>query len=115
MLYVPGWVVPGCAAAASVSKPPTCDRFSLGDINVTVTWLDSGTAPLRLSLASRFNVPPGLSVAASATAAMAPGTVMVTATVALHGVLAGLWQMLYVAVCMEPAGALAASVSTPPL
>ena len=70
---------------------------------------------MRLSFANRFNVPPGLNVAASATAAIAPGTVIVTLTVPLHGVFAGLWQILYVAVCVLPVGALAASVSSPPV
>ena len=44
---------------------------------------------MRLSLANKFSVPPGLSVAASATAVITLGTVMVTLTGPLHGVLAG--------------------------
>ena len=89
MLYVAVCVVPVGAPALSVNRPPVWLRKALAVLNATATCEDSGGVPLRLSLANRFKVPPGLNVAASAMAVITLGTVIVTFTGPLHGVLAG--------------------------
>ena len=87
-------MLPAGALAARVSTPPVWLRKALAVLNVTATCEDSGGVLLRLSLANRFKMPPGLNVAASATAVITLGTVIVTFTGPLHGVFAGVWQML---------------------